>query len=99
MPTYNYECKKCEHLWEDYQSISNREKPLQEPCPKCGQSGCVSKSWKDCTPAVEVDMTLTPNKATGGRWNELMKRMKQGTPKRFHNRMDASNNTRARRWY
>jgi len=33
MPTYDYECKKCGHIFEVFQSIS--EEPLKE-CPKCG---------------------------------------------------------------
>ena len=99
MPTYNYECKKCEHLWEQYTSIADREKPTKEPCPKCGKTGEVFKSWKECTPSVEVDMTLTPDKATGGRWTELMNKMKAGAPPRLRGRLDQSNNMRGRRWH
>ena len=33
MPTYDYECKKCGHIFEMFQAIS--EEPLRE-CPKCG---------------------------------------------------------------
>ena len=33
MPTYEYECKKCDHAFEAFQSIT--AKPLQK-CPKCG---------------------------------------------------------------
>lgn len=33
MPTYEYECQKCGHLLEAFQSIS--ERPLKR-CPKCG---------------------------------------------------------------
>jgi putative FmdB family regulatory protein len=32
MPTYEYECKKCAHVFEVFQSITAR--PL-EKCPKC----------------------------------------------------------------
>ncbi len=32
MPTYDYECGKCGHSFETFQSIS--EKPLSK-CPKC----------------------------------------------------------------
>ena len=33
MPTYDYECKTCEHLFEFFQSMS--DDPLME-CPECG---------------------------------------------------------------
>ncbi|KPJ60774.1 MAG: hypothetical protein AMJ46_04705 [Latescibacteria bacterium DG_63] len=38
MPTYEYECKECGHLFEKFQKIS--EEPLSE-CPKC--SGSVAR--------------------------------------------------------
>ena len=33
MPTYEYECEKCGHVFECYQSM--HDKPLKK-CPKCG---------------------------------------------------------------
>jgi len=33
MPTYEYECKACEHRFEKFQSITAR--PLRK-CPRCG---------------------------------------------------------------
>jgi putative FmdB family regulatory protein len=33
MPTYEYECRKCGHRFEEFQSIS--EPPLKA-CPECG---------------------------------------------------------------
>lgn len=32
MPTYDYVCEKCEHEWEEFQSIT--AKPTRK-CPKC----------------------------------------------------------------
>lgn len=34
MPTYEYRCKKCEHTWEEFQSI--KAKPSRK-CPDCGE--------------------------------------------------------------
>jgi putative FmdB family regulatory protein len=34
MPTYDYECKKCDHRWELFQSIT--AKPVRK-CPECGK--------------------------------------------------------------
>lgn len=33
MPTYEYECTKCKHTFEEFQKIT--DKPLAK-CPKCG---------------------------------------------------------------
>ena len=33
MPTYDYQCNKCEYRFEQFQSIT--EKPISK-CPKCG---------------------------------------------------------------
>ena len=34
MPTYDYVCQKCDHEFEEFQSITAR--PLKK-CPRCGQ--------------------------------------------------------------
>ena len=36
MPTYDYECKKCGHTWEAFQSI--KAEPLKK-CPECKKAG------------------------------------------------------------
>ncbi|HEY0984132.1 MULTISPECIES: FmdB family zinc ribbon protein [unclassified Schlesneria] len=35
MPTYDYKCDACDHLWEEFQSI--KAAPVKK-CPKCGKS-------------------------------------------------------------
>lgn len=34
MPTYDYQCRKCDHSWEMFQSIT--AKPVRK-CPECGK--------------------------------------------------------------
>jgi putative FmdB family regulatory protein len=34
MPTYDYRCSKCDHVWELFQSIT--AKPVKK-CPECGK--------------------------------------------------------------
>ena len=36
MPTYEYACSKCDHQFEQFQSM--RDGPLRK-CPKCGKVG------------------------------------------------------------
>jgi len=97
MPTYNYECTKCNHLFEQVETISNRNAPCEKPCPSCKEMG-VEKSWVGQTPGLAADTTLTANKATGGAWNELMTKMKRGMPKRYHKNMDRATNNTGTRW-
>ncbi len=33
MPTYEYQCKKCENIFEEFQPITS---PPLETCPRCG---------------------------------------------------------------
>lgn len=35
MPTYDYECKNCQHTWELFQSI--KAAPIKK-CPECGKN-------------------------------------------------------------
>ena len=35
MPTYDYNCKKCDHVWEEFQSI--KADPIKK-CPACGKN-------------------------------------------------------------
>lgn len=35
MPTYDYKCDACDHVWEEFQSI--KAAPSKK-CPKCGKS-------------------------------------------------------------
>ena len=40
MPTYDYKCSKCGHLFEAFQKMS--DVPLRD-CPKCKASGTVKR--------------------------------------------------------
>jgi putative FmdB family regulatory protein len=99
MPTYNYECDKCQKVWEEIHMMKDRDLPTTLPCPKCKAEGTVKKSWAGCTPGLGVDHTLTPDKATGGRWSELMSKIKRGQPKHQQARFDKGNNAKGTRWH
>ena len=36
MPTYEYECRECNHQFESFQWVENRNLPTKEACPECG---------------------------------------------------------------
>tara|TARA_R100000458_G_C8198169_1_gene189557 strand:+ start:253 stop:552 length:300 start_codon:yes stop_codon:yes gene_type:complete len=97
MPTYEYNCEKCSNLFEKYLTVCERNEPVKEPCPECGEVGCVKKSVGGF-PSVGVDLTLTPDKKTGGKWSALMNKMKRGLPERHQNKLGNSANMRGKRW-
>ena len=95
MPIYDYTCEACQHFFEESLSISNMNKPTKEPCPECGKIQV--KKTLGGFPSVASDSTLTPDKATGGKWNELMSRMKPGLPNRMRDGLDRGRT--GRRWH
>ncbi len=38
MPTYTYQCQKCEHMFERVLPISLRYEPTTLPCPECNET-------------------------------------------------------------
>jgi len=97
MPTYDYRCNACEHLFESVQLMADDMKPTKKPCPECGKKE-VTKSWAGVTPGIGCDMTLTPDKKTGGDWSEMMGRIKKGLPKRYQKSIDKSTEMTGKRW-
>jgi hypothetical protein len=98
MPQYDFTCTKCSNKWCDFLSIDKRDTPLSEPCPHCKETNSVEKDWGGSNFSIASDATLNANKATGGRWNELMAKMKSGLPERYKKKLDSPNNMSGRRW-
>ena len=96
MPTYNYSCKSCNKLWEETHSMAEREAPVSLPCPHCGKKK-VFKTMEGCLPGLGADATLTPDKASGGRWKEVIEKVKAGVPKRLHKNVEGSGGA-GQRW-
>ena len=87
MPLYDYRCDKCNMIWEESRTISDRDIPCNEKCPHCKKKGSVKKHVGGF-PGIGVDSTLTANKKTGGQWNEIMSKIKNGLPERYHKNID-----------
>ena len=87
MPLYEYYCDKCQHAFDEILTVSKRNEPTEQPCPECGAKE-VRKGVSEAT--MGVDATLTPDKATGGRWKEMMNRVKDGVPQRYHDGLDST---------
>jgi putative FmdB family regulatory protein len=98
MPSYDFTCGKCNKTWNQFLLMEDRESPTKKPCPHCNEKNCVLREWMGTNVALAADATLTPNKATGGAWNELMAKMKSGLPERYAKKLDKPNNMSGRRW-
>ena len=59
MPNFEYKCTKCDKLWDDIQTIANRDKPTTEPCPHCKKKNCVTRAF-NTPPTMGVDATKVP---------------------------------------
>ena len=96
MPTYDYRCSKCEHTFEEFHSMNEDNTPIKKPCPKCGKKKVTKAVSKPV--GIGADTNMTPDKKTGGQWSEMMGRIKNNIPKRYHAGLDKSTNMSGRRW-
>ena len=93
MPTYVFRCENCKNKFDEFLSMSDNDKPLKNPCPKCKKKKVVRDYGSEGV-GMALDTTLSPNKATGGAWNELMAKIKPGIPSRFRRNLDAATERR-----
>ena len=95
MPTYDYKCNACENIWEEFSLINDRDKPTENPCPECGKEEVIREisGYGIC-----VDTNITPNKVTGGAWNDLMQKMGKTLPKSAQTGLDMASSRTGQRW-
>jgi putative FmdB family regulatory protein len=97
MPSYGFRCEGCENRFDEFLSMEERDLPLKKACPTCKKKKVV-REFNSYTQNIGSDATLTPNKATGGQWNELMGRMKKGVAKRYHKNLDIASSQTGKYW-
>jgi putative FmdB family regulatory protein len=93
MPIYSFLCEKCEHKFDQNLSMKDNDKPIKSPCPQCGKKAVIRDYMSEGV-GMAMDTTLSPNKATGGAWNELMNKMKTTLPPRHRRKLDAASELR-----
>jgi putative FmdB family regulatory protein len=98
MPLYAFKCSGCEHSFDEFLTLANRENPIKSPCPNCKKKK-VKKDWQASTPSLAMDTTLNPQKVVGSQFKEVIDRIKSSgqVPKRHHAKLDASANLNAGR--
>tara|TARA_R110002096_G_scaffold384465_2_gene578357 strand:+ start:351 stop:638 length:288 start_codon:yes stop_codon:yes gene_type:complete len=87
MPRYDFKCNECEHVFELDLPMTKSASASKKPCPECGKKA-VHRLFNYQAGAVDY------NRKPGQDYNELMDKMKRGVPKRFHEKLDKSKETR-----
>ena len=98
MPNYAFKCENCDHGFDEILNLSDRDIPLTKPCPECNKKK-VFRNWGASKPILMADATLTPTKAMGSQFKEVIDKIKSNgqVPKRFHEKLDNSLNVNAGR--
>jgi len=91
MPTYEYQCKRCKHAFEDIKKIDDRDLPCSAPCPQCGKRG-VERGIS--VPVMGADATVGP----GADFKELTRKMSAGLPKKYRDNLDRAASLRGRKY-
>lgn len=79
MPTYDYQCKECQHHFTDLLKMDDRNQPCQSPCPNCKKDGTIEQLLS--APSVILDNTkLTFRKKIPGAMRERLQEIKRKNP-------------------
>lgn len=70
MPTYEHQCEKCNHEWEDVYKMSD---PIPDVCPNCEVKGHVKRLISWCAGTV----ILTGRENVIKHWNDGKKLAKE----------------------
>lgn len=70
MPTYSYKCESCQHEFESFQKIADRDTPTQTGCPSC-QANTVIR-----TPGIGGHQFHDVQKPSGD-WRNLLENIKR----------------------
>ena len=78
MPLYDYECKACEHQFDELIPMADREKPTRRKCPECGKKKV--KQILLGTPSIGDSVRLGITKTDDG-FKEVSSRISDNNPR------------------
>lgn len=77
MPAYDYQCDKCQAIWEETHRMADNALPEGLPCPQCGKKRCVRQVVLS-VPGTAIDTAhRVDGKATGG-FRDIMQKIASG---------------------
>jgi putative FmdB family regulatory protein len=97
MPNYGFICENCNHTFDSLLSIDDRDAPSKSPCPGCKKKK-IKRDYNSTNLQVGSDTNINANKATGGKWEHLMHKIKSKTPKRVHKNLDKATAMTGQHW-
>ena len=77
MPTYEYQCDKCEHYFTKFTSIAKMLESEEEPCPNCSEVAV--KKVMLTAPAIGDAVRLRVRRPDGG-FKEVLHKIHEKTP-------------------
>jgi putative FmdB family regulatory protein len=77
MPTYEYQCEKCEHYFTKFTSISNMNLAEEEPCPNCAEVAVKKVMFN--APSIGDPVRLRIRRPDGG-FKEVLQKIHEKTP-------------------
>ena len=77
MPYYEFECKNCSNVFEEFQTIANIDVPLKSVCSSCNESGHIERliSGADICDPVSLGVKKVPKA-----FNDLLHGMNRKVP-------------------
>lgn len=75
MPSYDYKCSQCEHVFNKILSISDRNIPIESTCPNCDSIGTISQKL-GATPMGDPHRMGRIKPPDG--FNEVLRNIKKG---------------------
>jgi len=76
MPTYEFECSKCNFKFSDLLKIVERSIPLESPCPNCKEEKCVTSVFS--APALVSPSAIDGLRKPRSDFKERMLQIKEG---------------------
>lgn len=77
MPTYEYQCEKCEHYFTLFASISNMNQAEEQPCPNCSELAV--KKVMFTAPSIGDPVRLGFRRPDNG-FREVLQKIHEKTP-------------------
>lgn len=73
---YEFKCENCNETFSESLEIFSRNKPLNEPCPKCGNQGSVFRVFSSSITYDTVDVQTRARRANSD-FADVMKSIKK----------------------
>lgn len=78
MPEYRYQCKACQHEWDEMQRVDARYVPLQNVCENCKIAGKIELIIQPVAIGDSVRLGITKPKSD---FKEVLQQIKKNNPR------------------